>query len=410
MNIQTAQKDTAERKLKRVKIGLMRNPKFALWSGILMVGDTIVDDKVPTACTDGRDEIYGRKFVEEQTDKGLSYVVLHECLHKAFRHLSIWRGLFKQNAQLANMACDYVINLMLEEIDPEHKFIEQPTMDGKTVGLLDKKYAGMNSKQVFDLLKKEQKKKQEEGGGGEGGEGQQSFDEHDWDGAESLTKEEVKELEREIEQAVRQGQMQHERLNGKGAGNMGRELDDLLNPKIDWKDALREFIQQTCANKDTSSWRRPNRRFLYQNIYMPSLIGEQCGRLVVGIDTSGSIRQEEITRFLSEVAGIVDLVHPEGIDLIYWDHKIAGHEEYDMNTLQSLATSTKPCGGGGTSPACVMEYIEEKHLEPVAVLMFTDGYIGNWGDNWKHPLLWVIQNGGSRIEAPNGRTINMDGA
>jgi len=389
-------KDTAERKLQRVKISLMRNPEFALWAGILMVGTTKIDDKVPTAYTNGRDEVYGRAFVEEQTEKGLAFVILHECLHKAFRHLSIWKKLFKQDAKRANMACDYVINLMLKDMDPTGKYLELPTMGGNTIGLLDEKYRGMNSKKVFDLLGKE---KPPEGDGG--------FDEHDWEGAEDMTKEEVKELEREVEQAIRQGQMQHERINGKGAGNMGRELDDLLNPKIDWKDALREFVQQTCANKDTSSWRRPNRRFLHSNIYLPSLVGEQCGRLVVGIDTSGSIQQAEITRFLSEVKGIVEMVHPEGIDLIYWDHVVAGHEKYDMTTLDTLTQSTKPKGGGGTDPCVVMNYIEKERLDPVAVLMFTDGYIGNWGDKWKQPLLWIIQNGGNNIEAPNGRTINM---
>ena len=66
-----------ERKLKKAKISLMRDPRFALWQGIMMVGKTVVSDNVPTAATNGRDEIYGRKFIKELSDAELNFVVLH---------------------------------------------------------------------------------------------------------------------------------------------------------------------------------------------------------------------------------------------------------------------------------------------------------------------------------------------
>ena len=97
-------KDKEERKLKKVKIGLMRNPKFALWSGIMMVGKTLLDDDVPTAATDGRDEFYGREFVKSLPEKQLAFVVLHENLHKALRHLTTWRKLYDEDPRLANIA------------------------------------------------------------------------------------------------------------------------------------------------------------------------------------------------------------------------------------------------------------------------------------------------------------------
>ena len=107
------QKDKVERRLKKVKIDLMRNPKFALWSGIMMVGKTELSSDIPTACTNGRDELYGREFVKGLTDKELGFVILHENLHKALRHLLIWRKLWESDGRMANMACDHVINLML---------------------------------------------------------------------------------------------------------------------------------------------------------------------------------------------------------------------------------------------------------------------------------------------------------
>ena len=87
-----------ERKLQKAKVSLMRDPKFALLSGILMVGRTAVDDNIPTACTNGRDERYGRKFVKELNDKELAFVVAHEGGHKMYRHLTSWRKLYDENA------------------------------------------------------------------------------------------------------------------------------------------------------------------------------------------------------------------------------------------------------------------------------------------------------------------------
>ena len=294
-----------ERKVQKAKITLMRDPRFALWSGILMVGRTSVVDNIPTACTNGRDEKYGRKFVAGLKEPELNFVVLHENLHKAYRHLTTWKKLHDENHRLANAACDYVINLKLKDLDPSERTIAMPRwadgeLKGKPMGLVDEKYRGLNAKQVFDLLKDEQKGKgdgegdgESEGEGSEGsGTGQgagQGFDDHDWDGAKEMTEEEKKVLEREIDQAIRQGVMAHQKIAGTGAGDLDRDLLELLEPKVDWREMLREFVKSTCSAKDTSSWRRVNRRFLSTGVYMPSLIGEKVGHMVIAVDTSGSV-------------------------------------------------------------------------------------------------------------------------
>ena len=392
--------DKAERRLKKVKITLMRNPKFALWSGILMLGKTEVVDNIPTACTNGRDEKYGREFIEGLDDKELGFVVLHENLHKAFRHLFIWRKLHEENAQLANAACDYVINLMIVKCDPQEQVVAMPRKGGKIYGLLDQRFDKMNAKQVFDILKQEQ----QDGTGGGGGEG---FDDHDWDGAQELSQEQVKELEREVDQALRQGQIAHQKVNGSGAGGMGRELGDLLEPQIDWREVLREFVKSICNAKDASSWRRVNRRYLTSDTYMPTLIGEKVGRIAIGIDTSGSIGGHELNRFLSEVKSIADDVHPQFIDLIYWDSEVAAHEEYDESSVANIVSSTKPRGGGGTDPTSMMRYLKEKGITPECIVMLTDGYISEWGDEWNAPILWTICNGASDVFAPCGKTVHI---
>jgi predicted metal-dependent peptidase len=397
-------RDKAERRLKKVKIGLMRNAKFAMWSGIMMVGKTSVVDDLPTACTNGRDELYGRAFIESLEDKELGFVVLHENLHKAFRHLTTWRKLYDENPKLANAACDYVINLMIVKTDPREEVVAMPRKEGKVYGLLDVRFDNMNAKQVFDLLKQEQEEGGSESGEGGGGGG---FDEHDWEGAEELSQPEQEQLVKEIDQALRQGQIAHQKLHGSGAGGMSRELGDLLNPQIDWREALREFVKSVCNAKDASSWRRVNRRFLSEGIYMPSLVGERVERLVIGVDTSGSVGGSELALFLSEVKAIAEQVHPSNIDLIYWGSHIAAHEEYDIADVPNIVSSTKPACGGGTDPTCLSEYLTKNNINAECIVMLTDGYVPNWGSNWNAPILWVLSNRDSSVTADCGKTVHI---
>ena len=394
-----------ERRVQKAKVSLMRDPKFALLSGILMVGRTRVDDNVRTAKTNGRDDTFGRKFVAGLKDQELNFVVAHEAGHKMYRHLTTWRKLYDEDPYLANCACDYVINLMLKDLDPQERTIRMPVwpdgpMKGKPMGLIDERFRGMNTKQIYDILKQEQ----EEGGGGDGG-----FDEHDWDDyVNGLSDEEKKQLAREIDQAIRQGQIAHAKVAGKGAGGLDRSIQELLEPKVDWREVLREFVKSMCRAKDTSSWRRVNRRFLSTGTYMPSLIGERVGHLVIGIDTSGSIGDKELAEFLGEVKGIAEEVNPEKVDLLYWDSEVAAHEEYSEQDVANIVSSTKPAGGGGTSPSCVSEYLKEKKIEPECVIMLTDGYVGSdWGNDWSSPLLWVLVGGNTDV-APNGKTIHVN--
>jgi len=389
--------DKQERRLKKTKISLMRNPEFAFWSGILMVGRTSVRDDIPTACTNGRDEMYGREFIATLDDRELAFVVLHENMHKAYRHLFTWRKLFDEDKQLANAACDYVINLQLKDLDPSEKTIAMPKKDGKAYGLVDERFRGLNAKQVFDILK-------EEGYSGGGG-----FDEHDWDGAKDLTDEVKKELGKEIDQALRSGAIAATKLHGKGGGGMNREIESMLEPKVDWREQLREFVKSVCSAKDTSSWRRPNRRYLAGDVYMPSMIGEKVGHIAIGIDTSGSQGAREIAECIAEVKGIVDEVAPEKIDLVYWDAEVANHEQYEGSAITNIVSDTKVMGGGGTDPTCMAKHLKDQGIKPECIINLTDGYIGDWGtdDEWQNvPMLWAIVGGGNAV-SPIGKTIRV---
>lgn len=385
---------TAEQRVQRAHVWLMGNPDYVLYSGIMMMGSTTVVDDVPTACTNGRDVMYGKAFVEKLSDPELRGVILHENLHKAFRHLTTWTNLYEKDARLANMACDYVINLMILDSDPTFSKVKLP--EG---GCVDEKYRGMDAQTVFNLLKDEQDKGDGDGeGDGDGSDGSAGFDEHDWKGAQALSKEEKDALASEIDQALRQGAI----LAGKMKGKIAREITEELEAKVNWRDALRDFVTSSCVEKDYSSYRRPNRRWIDQNIYLPSMEGEALGDIVVGIDTSGSIGGHELGQFLGELVSICNAVSPTRVHLLYWDTHVAGHEQYERGSYEGLVNSTKPAGGGGTDPSCVPEYIREHKLKVECVVMLTDGYVSEWG-NWSDTVLWGITSKG--ITADVGTSI-----
>jgi len=382
-----ATKLTVEQLIQKDHVALMKDPKYCLYSGIIMIGRTEVKDDVPTACTDGRNTYYGRDYMGKLAGNKRKGVILHENLHKAFRHTTMWKHLYKENATLANMACDYVINLMI--MDGDNNFVSLP--DG---ALLDHKYKGMDAGTVYRMLKEECKSGKvhiktvgdQEGKDVPVIEVGNGLDEHDWESADGMSNEEKEALAKDIDQALRQGAI----LAGKMSANIPREISEALQAKVDWREALREFITSFCADKDESTWRRPSRRWIGQDIYMPSMIGESVGRIVIGIDMSGSIGQEEIGQFLGEVQNICERVKPEGIDLLYWDTRVCQHEKYEQDQLDNLLSSTKPRGGGGTDPQCIVDYMTNKKIKAECAVVLTDGYVSSWGEGWSCPTLWGI--------------------
>ncbi len=416
---------TAEERLSKAVVAIMGHPRYTALAGVLMIGEKTVEDDIPTACTNGRDVKYGREMVDALIDSELRFVVLHEDEgHKLYRHLTTWRWMYDIDPHLANCACDYVINIKIVDDNKGDGFATMPT--GKYEGLLDERFRGMDSAQVFNILRKEQEEQPPGQGSGNAsqdneseGEGEQSggattgsqntavgqgsgFDEHDWDGAQELSEEEQRELARDIDEAIRQGAM----AAGKMGGTGNRDLDELLQPQVDWREVLREFIQTTCAGNDYSTYARPNRRLMSQGIIMPSGISEQVGELVIAIDTSGSIGQGELTTFLSEVKGVCDTVKPDKIRLLYWGSSVVGDEAYDMHELDSLVTSTKPKGGGGTDVNCVTQYMADEGIRPQACIVLTDGYLySGWG-SWTCPVLWAILDNKSAVP-DEGKAVHI---
>lgn len=391
MFVTASQQLPAIKRIERAHVELMAHKETMEYASIIMVGKYKVVDELPTACTNGIDCLYGKEFVGKLSDSDLRGVIMHENLHKTFQHTFLWQHLYEKNARVANMACDYVINLILHDMERASMgFVTLPK-----VGLLDERFRGMDSQQVFEKLMDE--------GEGEkgGGDDFAGLDQHDWD-TSGMTQKEIEEHVKEVNQAIRQGQL----MAGKMGGKQSRELGELTEPKVDWREQLREFVNSLADGKDISTWQRVNRRWLQHDMYMPSTLSESMGRICIAIDTSGSIGGRELNEFLSEVQSICMNVQPELVDLLYWDTEVAGHEVYGRDQLDKLVKSTKPAGGGGTDPTCIPAYLKDKQIKPECVVVLTDGYVGSWG-TWEHPVLWAIC-GGYKPRPDVGVAIYVD--
>ena len=371
---------TAEQRLSKAVYALMGHPQLVDLAPVLLIGEkTVLEasemEEMPTAMTDGRDEWYAREYIDRLSDPQVRGLVMHENMHKVLKHLVVYRWMAEQHPRAANMAWDYVVNLWIDKVINKLNdgFLELPPNV-----LLDYKYDGMDSVQVYlsivdDMIT-----------GGGGGGGGQPVDSHKWENGKDA--ETDKELEREIDEAIQEGIKAAGKLGG--GGMLG--LEELTTPQINWRDVLRDFVQQTCSGNDFSTYARPNRRYLSAGVYLPSGISQCAKELVVACDMSGSISNRERSVILTELQSVCDSVKPEKVRVLYWDTQVRAEEVYDASNMDRISESTKPVGGGGTDVDCVTEYLRDHRIKPQATIVITDGYLyGGWG-KWDSPLLWVI--------------------
>ena len=409
---------TAEQRLEKAYLDIISKDRYYALATVMSIGDKKISDDVPTAYTNGRDEVYGREFVDSLTDTELRFVMLHECFHKMFRHLITWKHLSDKNHSLANASCDFNINGRLVDENKDDGFAAMPRdADGNQIGLFDDKYRDgdgwLDPATIFKMLEQQQDQPQGNELGDDDsqgtssaqsqGQGQgQGFDEHDWDAAAELSEAETRELEQEIESAIRQGAL----VAGKIGGEGNRNLQELMQPQVDWREVLQDFVQSHCTSSDFSTWSRPSRRHLAADIYMPSTYAESVDELLIAVDTSGSVDDDAVAAFMSEVQSICSTLKPEKVRILYWGHKIAGDELYEGEAVNTLVESTRPKGGGGTDVECVTAYMGEHDITPQAAIILTDGDLwGTWG-TWNCSTLWCVLDNKSATP-DNGKVVHI---
>lgn len=373
---------TPNQKIQAANIDCMRHPQFALLSGHICMGKSEVKLDVPTALTDGQNKYYGKLFIEGMNRKQLRYLVLHENGHVAYKHcvLPLYIELNKKfGHQICNVAADYVVNGLIEEMDPEFKFVERPTDSV----LVDKKYQGMSYVQVLQQLLKEKEQNPDDPRFQEGN----GFDEHVLS-PEDLSPQEREKLEKMIDDANRQGELLVRKMRGDGKG--GRDVFGTAQERqTNWKDALIDFIQTTCQGDENSRFCPPNKRLLASGFVMPSHFSETIGELVIACDTSGSMYPYYPLIF-GEIARVCENVRPEKVRVLWWDTEVAGDQEFKPDEYDQIAKLMKPKGGGGTVVSCVAQYMKEKEIKAKALIMLTDGYIESDFVLPELPILWGL--------------------
>ena len=378
-------------RIKKAHVALMRSPHTALYSGVMLMGTSEVTEGNFTAYTDGKNKKYSKSFLESITDDAqIRGLVLHENLHVALKHMQRGVGMWKENAKLANQAADYVVNSIIIGIqNKDTNLIKLP--DG---GLYDRQFENWSMREVYDYLKQNQDEDEQSGGGG-------SLDEHDFEAGQELSDEQVKKLSQAIDNALREGGL----LAGRMGGEMPREISDLLEPKVNWREALREFISNATKGVEELTWAKMNKRYLVNDMYLPSTYSETVGELIVAIDTSGSIGGVELTEFASEVSAICNTVEPEQVRVIWWDAQVHGEQIFKPSEYNNIASLLKPLGGGGTHVSCVNKYIEDKKLSAEAIIVLTDGYVEDRVD-WTTsiPTLWMVTQNKS-YNPPAGKKV-----
>lgn len=397
---------TEEQRIKKGHIALMKHPETALWGGVMMMGSTEVVDEAITAYTDGINKKYGRTFLQTicPTQAEVNGLILHENLHIGLRHHLHGADMFKEDGEKANKAADYVVNDMITEISKKYPELVQLPKGG----LYDPQYHNMSMREIYKLLKSKKgggggggkPDKEGEKGSGSGG-GEYEFDKHDF--GKPMTQEEAKEMDGKIDRAIREGAL----LAGRLGIDLPRSVTDLLNPVIDWKKELADFVTSSCKGKDEYTWRKFNRRLISNDIYLPTVENETIGEVVVAIDTSGSIGQQQLNEFASELVSICDAVSPDAVRVLWWDTKVHGEQLFTDNYDQ-IGSMLKPLGGGGTRVSSVAEYINKKKINAECVLVFTDGFLES-DVKWdiSAPTLWMVTEN-RNWTPPTGKKVFME--
>lgn len=332
----------------------------------------IIDQSIPTAATNGKCIKYNPDFVDTLSDEELKFLVAHECFHPMLEHPFRRR---ERDPRKWNQAGDYVINQLLSD---EHI--------GKMPqgGLLNKSIydaGGGSTDGIYDILP-------------DNPDGDDPLDDcQDGEGTPAEVEQARAEWKVKVAQAAQAAKMM-----GKMSANLARLVDEVLQPKVDWRDVLRRFIDK--AKTDERTFARPNRRFIQQGLYLPTISGEAMGELAFCIDMSGSIDQKTADQFAAEMRVVFEDCRPLKIHTIFFSHEVCAYDVLERDGEFKF----EPRGGGGTAFSPCFKYMEENNISPVACVFLTDLCCDDFGPAPDYPVLWVSTEKG---EAPFGEVVLM---
>ncbi len=372
----------------------------------------------PTSATDARKFYYNPAYIAALTLAETQFVLAHEALHCALSHFARRQHRIKHRW---DVACDHAVNplLVADGLKPPPGVLLLDVFQGLTAEEIYPCIGDNNSDQTMDqhLYDSEEseggqegesdQEPRDEGGGtgkqdeasGGGGAGQ-SGDTGAGDAAQPppLSAREREELARQWQQRL-VAAAQQALAAGKLGGALARLVDHLLQPQLPWRMLLARYLSQVA--RDYYSYMRPSRR--EGDMIFPSLRSGQVD-LVVALDTSGSVDEEELAGFLSEVNALKGQLRAR-VTLLACDSALAPGSPWEFEPWEELVFPSHLKGGGGTSVEPVFDWVSRQGRQPDLLLYFTDAEGVFPGGESHFPVLWLVK---GKAAVPWGQRIQLN--
>lgn len=385
---------------------MMKEPYYGFF---LILLNKLWNAKVPTAGVSKQGINYqlviNPTFWEELSEEHRLGLLKHELLHIAFGHLGIF---FKfADRKLANIAMDMEINqYIVSEWLPKGgiDINNYPELN------LDRK-AGC--RYYYDKLKDAKDEKDKNGtsgsaefdrlcdkmdGEGEGsqGEGGDLPDHSTWEEFEDLSEAEQKLIERQAQRLLSDAKEQTLKKRGNVPGEMESLiiLDEIIPPKFNWRGYIRRFTGVSTKIFTKKIRRKENKRYDGN----PGLKIKMKQKMLLAIDTSGSVSDSELKEFMNEIHHI----YKAGVDITIVQCDTQINSILDYKGKFELIVS----GRGGTEFDPVLKYFME-HRQFTSLIYFTDGECST-SIKPSGKVLWVLSERSELNESLPGQVIKLE--
>lgn len=351
-----------------------------------------ISDKVPTAgvCIKDQIELYiNPEFFESKTPVERVAILKHECEHILRDHIGrakdIAPEIYARNKddkiedaminlmkhKTLNISMDCAINGIMKDLPPEGVFPSQFKLKN-----------GETMEWYLEQLKDNEQAKQ-----------LMQFDGHDLWAESEGQKEELKEKVRQVVNKAAK------RAKAAGALTADQELlvNELNKAVVNWKSQLRRFAARTIETAIDTSKKKRNRRY---GIQMPGMIKTESLHIGVAIDTSGSVSDESLVQFMSEIGCIAKYAR---VTVIEADTEIKNAYEYNPKKKYKVS------GRGGTAYKPAFDYFNDKKNTVDAMIYFGDMDCFDTEElkKPKYPVLWSIV-GSQNPPADFGAVIRVE--
>ena len=315
------------------------------------------ESSIDTACISVKELLWSPEFFLTRDAQTRVTILAHELWHNGLLH-HIRRG--NRCPDYWNQAADYVINLMLKK----HGFY----MDGFPF-LLDDRFDNLSTEEVYDILVKEGGKPMENPLG------------KDIIESDDLTDADKAVAVGQVVAAVTAARVSN--MAGDLPGELNQVIEEFLHPKLPWHTILFQFFNSLTS--DEYSYARPNRRF--DDPILPGKTSRNgLDHICYYLDISGSISDQEIVRFNSEVKFIQEELNPERLTLVTFDTEI--HDVYEFERDDPF-NKIEITGRGGTCLKQVFDHAQR--MQPTAMIVFSDLCV-NIPEDPGVPIIWVCVN------------------